>query len=848
MKTRPLFLRILHAIRLPVALLLCFALTFAAVPSAWAQGVPHLLNYQGRVAVDGQNFTGTGYFKFALVDGGSDQNRTATATATVSASNRISGVTITDGGSGYVTPPAVSIVGTGTGAVPTATVSGGAVTAINVEPAGGGYAAVPPPVVVIAPPPANVQVSTLWTNDGTHLGLDNREPDGWVELPVNRGLYSILLGDSAVPGMGKMDAGIFAKNADLRLRVWFSADRSAFTLLTPDQRIAAVGYALMAGDINDGAITTAKIADGSITGAKIAPSSIELSQLSPALQQTLTALNIQQEAALPVVTSAGSVVGVEGSFFSYTITASGSPIVFGATGLPAGLTRTGAVVSGLLPAGNHTFSVTASNTAGASAPKVVNVQIVGPVYVDFTTGNDVNAGTAALPVKTFTHGLALAAGTVPQRNVVLSTSSQTFSSTVIIPAGMTISGGRTPGAGWTRTPGNRTPLHRAAGASAGVASIVALQASAGTTLEYLDITTDNASGSGHACVGVDMTIGAGQKITGCRITPGNGAGGGAGVNGASGSAGADGRDGGDVVAGIAQEWFGGGGLGQGVSTGPISAVRGGNAGYITSDIDHTPQAGSSVVGGGVGGVAGGNSSQSNNATSGGAGGNSITSGAAGAHGVAGAAGGDGGAGKPGGGGGGGGRFNGFFSYFAGGAGGEGGGGGMGGKGGAAGSGGGWSIAVRITHVSNSAWNAPIFTDNELRPRNGGSGGSGGNGGGSGAGGSGGAGVLRTPQVVNGNTVTAGSGGSGGNGTAGGSGGGGGGGSGGSCYGIYSTQLVVNGGGVAVITPAATLNGVNTFAFGSPGSGALGGLRGDSTTSRAASGNNGTTANFNPPTP
>lgn len=36
--------------------------------AAWAQ-VPQLLNYQGRIAVSGTNFTGTGQFKFALVDG-----------------------------------------------------------------------------------------------------------------------------------------------------------------------------------------------------------------------------------------------------------------------------------------------------------------------------------------------------------------------------------------------------------------------------------------------------------------------------------------------------------------------------------------------------------------------------------------------------------------------------------------------------------------------------------------------------------------------------------------------------------------------------------------------------------
>jgi hypothetical protein len=38
-------------------------------PAALVQ-VPQLLNYQGRIAVNGTNFTGTGQFKFALVDGG----------------------------------------------------------------------------------------------------------------------------------------------------------------------------------------------------------------------------------------------------------------------------------------------------------------------------------------------------------------------------------------------------------------------------------------------------------------------------------------------------------------------------------------------------------------------------------------------------------------------------------------------------------------------------------------------------------------------------------------------------------------------------------------------------------
>ena len=48
-----------------IGLLLCLVFTAHVV----AAQVPGLLNYQGRVAVEGTNFTGTGQFKFALVNG-----------------------------------------------------------------------------------------------------------------------------------------------------------------------------------------------------------------------------------------------------------------------------------------------------------------------------------------------------------------------------------------------------------------------------------------------------------------------------------------------------------------------------------------------------------------------------------------------------------------------------------------------------------------------------------------------------------------------------------------------------------------------------------------------------------
>ncbi len=75
---------------------------------------------------------------------------TATATATRTA-NAVSSVTVTSGGSGYTTVPAVTFSGgAGTGAAATAVVTGGVVTSINVTNGGSGYTS-DPTVTVAAP-------------------------------------------------------------------------------------------------------------------------------------------------------------------------------------------------------------------------------------------------------------------------------------------------------------------------------------------------------------------------------------------------------------------------------------------------------------------------------------------------------------------------------------------------------------------------------------------------------------------------------------------------------------------------------------------------------------------------
>jgi len=84
--------------------------------------------------------------------------------------------------------------------------------------------------------------ATYWSNDGTSTG--GNAPTGAVALSLSRGLYSVLLGHA---GMVSIPATVFSAHPTVRLRVWFSQTLAGpYQRLAPDQRIAAVGYAMVA--------------------------------------------------------------------------------------------------------------------------------------------------------------------------------------------------------------------------------------------------------------------------------------------------------------------------------------------------------------------------------------------------------------------------------------------------------------------------------------------------------------------------------------------------------------------------------------------------------------------------
>jgi len=113
----------------------------------------------------------------------------------------------------------------------------------------------------------------------TEPGTAGGEPGAAVTLSVINGLYSVLLGDTSLTNMQAIPASVFS-NSGVWLRVWFNDGVNGSQRLDPDQRIAAVGYAMMAGNVADGSITSAKIASGAVGSTQLADNAVTTTKLA----------------------------------------------------------------------------------------------------------------------------------------------------------------------------------------------------------------------------------------------------------------------------------------------------------------------------------------------------------------------------------------------------------------------------------------------------------------------------------------------------------------------------------------------------------------------------------------
>ncbi len=166
---------------------------------------------------------------------------------------------------------------------------------------------------LIGPGATAGSVVTYWSHDGT--SQNGSEPTSSVPVTVMNGIYSVLLGDTQVPGTKVgLTPGVF-DHERVELRVWFGGGDDPVKLLSPDQRVTSVAYALLAGEaatarqvaegavgsgqladrsvttvkIQQGAVGAAQLGNGSVTTPKLADGAVTAAKLAPVLSGTLKA-------------------------------------------------------------------------------------------------------------------------------------------------------------------------------------------------------------------------------------------------------------------------------------------------------------------------------------------------------------------------------------------------------------------------------------------------------------------------------------------------------------------------------------------------------------------------------
>ena len=152
--------------------------------------------------------------------------------------------------------------------------------------------------------------ATYWSNDGTSVA--GSAPTAAVSLTVTKGLYSVLLGDTAAPlSMSPISAAVFA-HPDVRLRVWFDDGTHGLQLLSPDRRIASVAYAVVASEVADGSVSAAKIAAGAVGSAQLAANAVQTANLAAGAVDNTKLANVAVTVTAGAGLAGGGVVSLGG--------------------------------------------------------------------------------------------------------------------------------------------------------------------------------------------------------------------------------------------------------------------------------------------------------------------------------------------------------------------------------------------------------------------------------------------------------------------------------------------------------------------------------------------------------
>ena len=226
--------------------------------------------------------------------------------------------------------------------------------------------------------------STYWSNDGT--SSSGSEPTASVSISVNGGLYSTLLGNTAIQGMSAIYPTIFQQHSDAKLRVWFNDGTNGFQQLTPDRPFASVPYAFTAGSANSskavesGTITKSMLGNDvltdlnrTVTANEMAQNTITTAQLNEQILKYLKP-EITVSPQAPGLIFSGQSMNLtsqaQGKYLTYQWQRNGQPIA-GATGPSFSISD----VNGSLHDGN--YSVVVSNDFGSVTSAITPLQVDG---------------------------------------------------------------------------------------------------------------------------------------------------------------------------------------------------------------------------------------------------------------------------------------------------------------------------------------------------------------------------------------------------------------------------------------------------------------------------------------
>ena len=254
-----------------ISLILGSVLSLVTLASAQ---VPQMINYQGRVAVGDPavNFDGTGEFKFALVnedgsasywsnDGTSTEGSEPTAAVSLMVTNGLYSVLLGDPCAGCL-QVRLQWIGINTNVSLGYEWTGCGGTTLDSSSILG------PNSVSTICIDCDTQITFNTTPFTITTAISTINQNGNVVYQgqtLEWQVVGVCGPEDTVAIMTAIPNSVFG-NSDVHLRVWFDDGTNGSQLLTPDQRIAAVGYAMVASTVVDGAITSEKLASGLTLG------------------------------------------------------------------------------------------------------------------------------------------------------------------------------------------------------------------------------------------------------------------------------------------------------------------------------------------------------------------------------------------------------------------------------------------------------------------------------------------------------------------------------------------------------------------------------------------------------